>query len=172
MIWWSCLSISRYYLFVDRFNLQNYQNSCFLLLARLWEWVYHPIFPSPGKTVRVLYFERWGGPPRRDVWGCVWYYYVSCLRWLITECSENLLFWSFKHFLLNHLNQILTNESQSRFTQIYSVLFSIKKILKVTKNMVWNRLKKALPIMCDFQANRHWLRSLTLDSRTEHMPDG
>ncbi len=34
------------------------------------------------------------------------------LRWLTTESSENLPFWSFKHFFLNHLNQILTNESR------------------------------------------------------------
>ncbi len=38
------------------------------------------------------------------------------LRWLTTEYSENLLFWSFKHFFLNHLNQILNNES---YTQVY-----------------------------------------------------
>ncbi len=50
------------------------------------------------------YLKKSWSCPKKVPFDPLWW----TLRWLPTEYSENLLFWSFKHFFLNHLNQILT----------------------------------------------------------------
>ena len=66
--------------------------------------------PWLNHTTACSFPEPWTTKSARRSRYRVWVHSKIYLRWLTTEYSENLLFWSFKHFFLNHLNQILTNE--------------------------------------------------------------
>ena len=101
----------------------------------------------------------------------------------VTECSENLLFQSFNHFLLNHLNQILTNESCFQQQMLEENYQNSEYILSTPQNLrtglalerkvcePWEKLDKYKYILCSIKKRLRVTKNLALSEYIPMMTD-